>query len=100
MKIYNASVTEKIYPGLLSLNVSPLPGGALTLTKGLGFTFGQNSTTLGYLNELVFIAPDTSGCRVVMFANNVAQIDLALRSLGGLDSFRDSHCTVLIGGAQ
>ena len=63
VRIYNASVTEEKYPGLLVLKVLPLPGATLTASQDLGLKRAQRSDRLGYLNESVFAAPDASGCR-------------------------------------
>lgn len=100
VRIYNASVTEEKYPGLLVLKIAPLPGATLTVTQGLGLTLAQRSATLGYLNESVFTAPDASGCRVFIVTNDAAEVDSALKALGRLDTLREAHCTVLVGGSR
>nr|WP_315261314.1 hypothetical protein [uncultured Duganella sp.] len=44
-------------------NTEPL----IVRTTGLGLTIGSHATTLGWVNEVVITAPDTSHCRVYMF---------------------------------
>ena len=100
VRIYNATVTEERYPGLLVLKVSALPGASLTVTQGVGLTLAQRSATLGYLSESVFTAPDASGCRVFILTKDAAEIESALKALGRLDSLRDAHCMVLMGDSR
>jgi len=97
--IQNATVTETRYPGLLVLQVTPLPGAFVTVTQGLGLTVGNRSATLGYLQESLFTAPDAAGCRVFIVTKNAAELKSSLKALGHIEGLQEANCTIVIGEA-
>ena len=81
VKIRNATVTEASYFGMVVLRISPdRDVMSIVTTRGIGLTFGARSTTLGFLSESVFLAPDGGACRAFFLVFNGVD-EIALRRL-------------------
>ena len=82
VRISNAEVSERVYPGLTILQIAPgVQGASYIETRGLGFVFGLHSATLGALEESVFIATDASRCRTLIVVQNDRQFHELMASL-------------------
>jgi hypothetical protein len=72
--IYGADVKERIYPGLVVLEITPKATEVVAVsTRGLGLTFGTKSITLGYLQEFSLFAQEDSSCRAIFLVEDIGE---------------------------
>lgn len=76
--VRNAKVTETNHFGVVEVRIVPdREVMSVVVTRGLGLVLGAQSTTLGFLSESVFLAPDGSACRAfILISNGVEEVNL------------------------
>jgi len=84
VRIENADVLERRYPGFVVLSVTPRPdGAAIVRSQGVGLMVGMTGTTIGYMNESAFVTFDPKACRLFIAVETEAQVDALVKALAG-----------------
>ena len=90
VRIENADVVEKRYPGFVVLSITPRPDAAVIVrSRGVGLVVGLSGTTLGYMDESAFVTFDSKACRLFIAVETQAQIDAVVKALAAEGQARD-----------
>lgn len=94
VRIENADVVDRMYPGLVVLSITPRPdSSAVVRSRGVGLVVGLSGTTLGYMDESAFVTFDPKACRLFIVVETKAQVDSVVKALVAEGQARD-FCVV------
>jgi hypothetical protein len=90
VRIENADVVEKMYPGFVVLSIAPRPDAAVIVrSRGVGLVVGLSGTTLGYMDELAFVTFDPKACSLFIAVETQAQVDSVVKALAAEGQVKD-----------
>lgn len=73
--VHNGTVEQTRHFGVVNVSVKPdIATATVVTTRGLGLAMGTRTGALGYLNEVAFIAPDATKCRLMVVIRDLSEI--------------------------
>lgn len=97
--VHNGTVEQTRHFGIVNVSVKPdVAAATVVATRSLGLAIGTRTGTLGYLNEVAFIAPDASKCRLMIVIRDLSEMKELEAQLGRLPAMTSLCFFTPVGG--
>lgn len=97
--VHNGTVEQTKHFGVVNVSVKPdIAAATVVATRSLGLAIGTRTGALGYLDEVAFIAPDASKCRLMIVIRDLSEIKDLEAQLSGHPSMASLCFITPMGG--